>query len=78
MTATYMYKVQSLDFREECAGKASTSYKASVLDCIAIEDAAKRHAFCKAEPSLLYKACTLLMRCGTERALSEVKMPTYL
>ena len=43
-----------------------------------ISYAAKRHAFCKAEPSLLCMACTSLMRCGTERALFEVKMPTYL
>ena len=37
----------------------------SVTDCFAIGDAAKRHAFCKAEPSLLCMACTSLLRCGT-------------
>ena len=37
----------------------------SVNDCSAIVDAAKRHAFCKAEPSLLCMACTSLLRCGT-------------
>ena len=46
----------------------------SVNDCSAIVDAAKRHAFCKAEPSLLCMACTSLLRCGTSPQRSRKHM----
>ena len=55
-------RLAKLSLRHRACESLSTE---SVNDCSAIVDAAKRHAFCKAEPSLLCMACTSLLRCGT-------------
>ena len=51
-----------IDFFENNLRLAKLSLRLKARESLSTE---KRHAFCKAEPSLLCMACTSLLRCGT-------------